>query len=45
MNLSNPIETIVHRLLIGGMTYLGRQDEFLMVSAVVYVMYTGQDLR
>ena len=42
MDLGNLIETIVHYLLIGGMTCLGRQDEFPMVSALVYVMYIGQ---
>ena len=45
MDLGNLIETIVHYLLIGGMTCLGRQDEFPMVSALVYVMYIGQDLQ
>ena len=45
MDLGNPIETIVHHLLIGGMTYLGRRDEFPMVSILVYVMQTEHDLR
>ena len=45
MDLGNPIETIMHHLLIGGMTCLGRWDEFPMVSALVYVMHIGQDLR
>ena len=45
MDLGNPIEIVVHHLLIGRMTCLGRWDEFPMVSAlVVYVMHTGQDL-
>ena len=44
MDLGNPVETIVHHLLIEGMTCLGRQHEFLMVSILVYVMHTGQDL-
>ena len=33
--LSNPLEVVVHYLLIGGMTSLGYQDEFPMVSALV----------
>ena len=41
MDLGNPIETIVHHLLIGGMTCLGRRDGFHMVSALVYMMYTS----
>ena len=44
MNLDNPVENIVHYLLIGGMTCLSRQDGFPMVSALLYVMYIGQDL-
>ena len=44
MDLSNLIETVVHHLLIGGMTCLACQDEFFMVSALVYVMRIGQDL-
>ena len=44
MKLGNPVETVVHQLLIGGMTYLGRQDEFSMVSALMYVMHIGLDL-
>ena len=36
MNLDNLVETVVHYLLIGGMTYLDRWDEFLIVSALVY---------
>ena len=35
MSLGNIVETIVHYLLIGGMDYLGCQDEVLMVSALV----------
>ena len=42
MDLDNPFETIVNYFLIGGMTYLGRWDGFPMVSALVYVMHTGQ---
>ena len=45
MDLGNPSKTIIHYLLIGKMTCLGRWDEFLMVSALVYVMHTGQDLQ
>ena len=44
MDLGNPIETVVHRLLIGKMTYLGQQDKFFMVSALMYVIHTRQDL-
>ena len=45
MNLGNLVEIVVHHLLIGGMTYLGRWDEFLIVSVLVYVMHTRQDLQ
>ena len=45
MDLGNSVETIVHHLLIGGMTRLGHWDEFPMVSALVHVMHIGQDLR
>ena len=45
MDLGNPIETVVHYLLIGGMTCLGHQDGFPMVSALVYVMHIEQALR
>ena len=41
MDLGNPVETIAHHLLIRGMVYLGCQDEFPMISALVYVMHTG----
>ena len=44
MNLGNLVDTVVHHLLIEGMTYLGRQDGFPMVSVLVYVMHTGHDL-
>ena len=40
MDLGNLVETVVHYLLIGGMTCLGRQDGFLIVCALVYVMHT-----
>ena len=45
MDLGNPFETVVHYHLIGGMTYLGCRDGFLLVSALVHVMHTRQDLR
>ena len=45
MDLGNPVETVVHYLLIKMMTYLGRQDKFLMMSAIVYVRYTRHDLQ
>ena len=46
MDLDNPIETVVHHLLIGGMTCLGRWDEFPMVSLLVYVTYwTGPTMN
>ena len=45
MDLGNPIEIVVHHLLIGGIAYLGNRDGFPMVSALVYVMHTGHDLR
>ena len=45
MDLGNLVETVVHHLLIGGMAYLGYRDGFPMVSALVYVMHIGQDLR
>ena len=44
MDLGSLVETIVHQLLIREMTYLGRQDRFPMVSALVYVMHNGKDL-
>ena len=44
MDLGNPIETIVHHLLIGEMACLGRRDGFPMVSILMYEMHTGQDL-
>ena len=45
MDLDNSVETIVHYLLIEGMTCLGRQYGFPMVSVLMYVMHIGQDLR
>ena len=44
MDLGNPIKIVVYHLLIGGITCLGRRNEFPMVSALVYVMHIGQDL-
>ena len=44
MDLGNFVETVVHYLLIGGMTCLGHWDGFPMVSTLVYVMHTKQDL-
>ena len=44
MNLGNQVGTIVHRLLIGGMTCLGRRDGFLIMSALIYGMHTRKDL-
>ena len=45
MDLGNSVKIVVHHLIIGGMTCFGHRDEFPMVSALVYVMHTGQDLR
>ena len=46
VNLGNPLEDIVHYLLIGGMTSLNYQDEFSMVSALVCMVthWTGRYL-
>ena len=41
MDLGNPIEIVVHRLLIEEMTCLGYQDGFPMVSLLVHVMHIG----
>ena len=43
MDLENLVKTIVHYLLIGGFD-LGCWDEFLIVSALVCVIYTKHDL-
>ena len=40
MDLGNSVETIVHYLLIGGMTGLGRWDEFPMMNILMYVIHT-----
>ena len=45
MDLGNLVKTIVHHFLIRGMNCLGYQDEFPMVSTLVYVMHTWQDLQ
>ena len=45
MDLGNLVETIVHYILIEGMVCLSHQDGFPMVSVLVYVMHTGQELR
>ena len=45
MNFKNLVETLVYHLLIRGITCLGRQDGFPMVSALVYVMHIGRDLQ
>ena len=44
MDLGNPIETVVHHLLIGGINCLGCGDGFPMVSALMYMIHIGQDL-
>ena len=41
MDLGNLVEIVKHYLLIKGMTWLGYQDRFPMVSALVYVMHIG----
>ena len=38
MGLGNPLEVVVHHLLIGRMTGFGYQDGFSMVSALVCVV-------
>ena len=44
MDLGNLVEIVVHHLQIGRMTCLSRQDGFPIVSALVYVMQTKQEL-
>ena len=44
MDLDNPVEIVVHNLLIGGMTCLGYWDGFPIVSTLVYVIHTRQNL-
>ena len=43
MGLGNPLEVVVHHLLIGGMVSLGYRDGFPMVSALVCMVthWTG----
>ena len=38
MGLGNPLEVVVHHLLIGGIAGLGYWDEFPMMSALVCVV-------
>ena len=40
MDLGNPVELVVHHLLIKGITCLGRRDEFPIMSALMYVKHT-----
>ena len=35
---NNPLEVVVHHLLIGGMTNLGYQNMFPMMSALIYMI-------
>ena len=44
MDLGNPIETIVHHLLIEVINFLDHWDRFPMVSVIMHVMHTGHDL-
>ena len=39
MGLGNPLEAIVHHLLIGGMTSLSYQDEFPMYDFILNMNY------
>ena len=41
----NPSKTIVHYLIIGGMTCLGHRDGSLLVNTLVYVMHLRLDLQ
>ena len=45
MDLGYPYETVVHYLLIRGMTCLGCHDCFPMVSVLVHVICIGYDLQ
>ena len=38
MGLGNPLEVVVHYLLIGGIVGLSYRDEFPMVSALVCIV-------
>ena len=45
MGLGDPLEIVVHHLLIRGMVGLGYRDEFSIVSALVCAwLHIGQDL-
>ena len=44
MDLGNQFEIIVHYLLIKGMPCLSHRDGFTMVSALVCMMHTRQDI-
>ena len=44
MDMGNSVKTVMQPLLIGEMTCLEHRDEFSMLSALVYVMHTRQDL-
>ena len=44
MDLGNPIDIVMHHLLIGRMTCFGYQDKFPMVNVLVHVMHIGQDM-
>ena len=39
MDLGNPMETVMHYLLVGEMDLLSHRDGFPIVSAIVYVMH------
>ena len=41
MGLSNPLEVVVHHLLIGGMTSLSHWDEIPMVGVLVRIVMYG----
>ena len=45
MNLDNLVKIIVYHLLIKWMIYLYFWDQFLMMSALVYMMHTKYDLQ
>ena len=38
MDLGNLVETVVHYLLVSGMTYFGHPDEFTMLSVLVCIV-------
>ena len=43
MGLSNPLEAIMHYLLIGGMNYLSYRDKFPMISKLVCMVTYALD--